>query len=153
MSPERSWRALDAAALAQAFAINTIGPALIAKHALGRMAPTGKSVLALLSARVGSIADNRRGGWHGYRASKAALNMLVRNFAHELALRRQPTLCVALHPGTVDSALSRPFQAGVPPAQLFTPEQAATHLLAVIEGLGPEESGAFLAWDGARIPF
>ncbi|NDE02746.1 MAG: SDR family NAD(P)-dependent oxidoreductase, partial [Gammaproteobacteria bacterium] len=110
LRPEKSWRSLDAAALAEAFAVNATGPALIAKHALGHLRRDAKSVFACLSARVGSIEDNRLGGWHAYRASKAALNMLVRTCAVELRQRNPGALCVALHPGTVDTALSKPFQ-------------------------------------------
>lgn len=153
LRPEKSWRALDPAAFAQAFAVNTTGPALIAKHALGALARDGKSVFATLSARVGSIEDNRLGGWHAYRASKAALHMLVRTFAIELRQRNPGAACVALHPGTVDTALSKPFQGGVEPAKLFTPDQSAAALLGVLDGLTPADSGRAWAWDGAPIPF
>jgi NAD(P)-dependent dehydrogenase (short-subunit alcohol dehydrogenase family) len=153
LQPEKSWRSLSTAGLQQAFAINATGPALIAKHLLGHMATGDKAVFAALSARVGSIADNRLGGWHAYRASKAALNMLVRNFAIELKRRNPSALCVALHPGTVDTPLSQPFQANVPPGKLFAARQSAAHLLRVIDGLAPEHSGCLVAWDGAVIPF
>ena len=153
LRPEKSWRSLDAAALARAFAINTTGPALIAKYALGALARDSKSVFATLSARVGSIEDNRLGGWHAYRASKAALHMLVRNFAIELRQRNPGALCVALHPGTVDTALSKPFQSAVDPAKLFTPEHSATALLGVLDRLTPADSGRAWAWDGTPIPF
>lgn len=151
--PEKSWRALEPQALARAFAINATGPALIAKHTLGLLRRDAKSVFACLSARVGSIEDNRLGGWHAYRASKAALNMLVRNFAIELRQRNPQAICVALHPGTVDSALSRPFQSAVPAAKLFTPERSARALLQVVDGLKPADSGRVWAWDGQAIPF
>ena len=153
LAPEKSLRALDGAAMAQLFAINTIGPALIAKHVLPRLPRHRRTVFAVLSARVGSITDNRLGGWHAYRASKAALNMLIRNFAIELARSHPQAIVVGLHPGTVDSGLSAPFQRGVPPEQLFTPEQSAAHLLAVIAGLTPTDSGHLFAWDGERLPF
>ncbi len=153
LRPEKSWRSLDAAALARAFAINTTGPALIAKHALGALARDGKSAFATLSARVGSIEDNRLGGWHAYRASKAALHMLVRNFALELRQRNPGALCVALHPGTVDTALSKPFQSAVEPSKLFTAEQSAAALLGVLDRLTPADSGRAWAWDGTPIPF
>ena len=110
-------------------------------------------VFAVISARVGSIGDNRLGGWHSYRASKAALNMLVRNWAIELARVRPGAIAVALHPGTVDTGLSQPFQRGVPQDKLFTPEKSATHLLEVIDGLGSTDSGGFFAWDGQPIEF
>ncbi|WP_304177840.1 SDR family NAD(P)-dependent oxidoreductase [Phenylobacterium aquaticum] len=153
LAPEKSYRALDADTLARVFRINTIGPALIAKHLLPRMAREGASVFAALSARVGSISDNRLGGWHAYRASKAALNMVIRTLAIEQARSRPQSICVALHPGTVDTALSDPFQKGVPAERLFTPDQSAERLLAVIAGLGPADTGGFFAWDGAAIPF
>lgn len=152
LAPEKSWRMLEAAALARAFAINAIGPALVAKHALPRLPRRGRAVFAALSARIGSIADNRLGGWHAYRASKAALNQLVRTFSVELAGTRPDAICVALHPGTVATALSAPFRGRVAAERLFSPEVAAAHLLRVIDGLAPAASGALLAWDGAVIP-
>ncbi len=151
-TPEKSLRMLDAAWLAECYAVNAIGPALIAKHMLPLLPREGRSVFAALSARVGSISDNRLGGWHGYRAAKAALNMLIRNFALELATTRKEAVCVGLHPGTVDTALSAPFQRGVTPEKLFRPEQAAGQLLSVIKALTPQDSGGCFAWDGARIP-
>lgn len=152
LQPEKSWRALDAATLAELFAVNAIGPALVAKHFLPLLPRTGRAVFAALSARVGSIEDNRAGGWYGYRASKAALNMLLKTLALELQRRAPAALCVGLHPGTVDTALSKPYQSGVPAQKLFTPTQSAIHLLRVIEGLHEGDSGAVFAWDGARIP-
>ena len=149
--PEKSWRQLDAAQLAHSFAVNAIGPALVARHFLPLLAPKERAVIAFLSARVGSISDNRLGGWYGYRASKAALNQLVRTLAIELARSRPATICVALHPGTVDTPLSAPFQRGVPDGQLFTPAISAAHLLRVIDGLSPQDSGALLDWAGQTI--
>ena len=153
MRPEKTWRSLDAAALAEAFAINATGPALIAKHTLGLLRRDAKSVFACLSARVGSIEDNRLGGWHAYRASKAALNMLIRSCAVELQQRTPGALCVALHPGTVDTRLSQPFQGGVPSSKLFTPAMSARSLLGVLDRLTPADSGRLFAWDGQAIPF
>jgi NAD(P)-dependent dehydrogenase (short-subunit alcohol dehydrogenase family) len=153
IKPEKSWRALSAAALSESFAINAIAPSLIAKHCLAHLPRDRKSVFAALSARVGSITDNRLGGWHSYRASKAALNMLLRCCAIELAARNANAVCVALHPGTVDTAMSAPFQAGVAAEKLFTPARSAAALLAVIDQLTPADSGGFFAWDGAAIPF
>lgn len=153
LQPEKTWRSLDATALARAFAVNTTGPALVAKHTLGLLRRDGKSVFACLSARVGSIEDNRLGGWHAYRASKAALNMLVRNFAIELRQRNPQAICVALHPGTVDTRLSKPFQAAVTPAKLFTPRYSASALLGVLDRLTPADSGRLWAWDGQAVPF
>jgi NAD(P)-dependent dehydrogenase (short-subunit alcohol dehydrogenase family) len=152
IKPEKTWRAIDPEALAKAFAVNAIGPALVAKHALDHLPREGKAVFAALSARVGSIADNRLGGWHAYRASKAALNMLVKNLAIELARRNRDAVCVTLHPGTVDTALSAPFQSGRRDG-LFSPEESAAHLLGVIDRLGGEDSGGLFAWDGQAIPF
>lgn len=152
-SPEKSYRALDAATMADVFAVNTIGPALIAKHFLPLLNRQERCVFAALSARVGSIEDNRLGGWHSYRASKAALNMLMRNFAIEQAVRNPQSVVASLHPGTVDSALSQPFQRGLASGQLFSPAKSAAHLLDVIAALGPEQSGQAFAWDGQRIPF
>ncbi len=148
LAPEKTYRNLDPASLATSFRINTIGPALVAKHFLPRLAGQGTAVFAALSARVGSISDNRLGGWHGYRASKAALNMIVRNLAIEVARTRPDQLCVALHPGTVATRLSAPFAR----SDLLTPDQSAQHLLDVLDRLGPEHSGLCFAFDGTQIP-
>lgn len=153
LRPEKSWRALDMTDLAMAFAINATGPALIAKHTLPLLRKDARSVFAALSARVGSIEDNRLGGWHGYRASKAALNQLVRNFSIELGRNNPEAIAVTLHPGTVDTSLSRPFQRGLPTGQLVSSSASAANLLQVIEQLTPKDSGLLLAWDGSRIPF
>jgi NAD(P)-dependent dehydrogenase (short-subunit alcohol dehydrogenase family) len=150
--PEKALRDLDPEWLARIFAINTIGPALVAKHLLPLLAREGTPVFAALSARVGSIGDNRLGGWHGYRASKAALNMLIRNFAIDVARTNKRAIIVGLHPGTVDTQLSAPFQSNVAPGQLFAPDRAAVQLLDVIEGLKPSDSGKCFAWDGSEIP-
>ncbi|WP_298809080.1 SDR family NAD(P)-dependent oxidoreductase [uncultured Sphingomonas sp.] len=147
--PEKAIRELDPAWLAHQFAVNAIGPALVAKHFLPIMPRSGRSVLAFLSARVGSITDNRLGGWYGYRASKAALNQLVRTLAIEDKRRNDRGLVVALHPGTVDTALSQPFrQSG---RDLFKPDRAAVQLLDVIDGLKVTDSGRHFAWDGSEI--
>ncbi|HQS95582.1 SDR family NAD(P)-dependent oxidoreductase [Novosphingobium sp. 17-62-19] len=151
--PEKSWRALDAGGMAEMFAVNAIGPALIAKHTLPLLRKEGRPVFAAISARVGSISDNRMGGWHSYRASKAALNMMVRNFAIELGRTNPAAVAVTLHPGTVDTPLSAPFQRGVPSGKLFSPERSARHLLEVINGLTPAQSGKLLAWDGSEVSF
>jgi NAD(P)-dependent dehydrogenase (short-subunit alcohol dehydrogenase family) len=151
--PEKSWRTIHPDAMARVFAINTIGPALIGKHFLPLLARDRKSVFAALSARVGSITDNRLGGWHSYRASKAALNMILRNFALELSTRNPGAIVAGLHPGTVDTALSRPFQRNVAPGKLFSPAQSAGHMLAVLDRLTPDDSGKLFAWDGGVIPF
>lgn len=151
--PEKALRELDGAWLARAYAVNAIGPALVAKHFLPLMPRGDSAVFAALSARVGSISDNRLGGWYGYRASKAALNMLVRNLAIEERRRNDRAVVVALHPGTVDTALSRPFQGNVPAGKLFDADRAALQLLDVIEGLKPADSGKLFDYEGAEIPF
>ncbi len=151
--PEKSLKQITAQGLAEQFAVNTIGPALVAQAILPSLARDRRAVFAVLSARVGSIGDNRLGGWHGYRAAKAALNMLIRNFAIELRRSHPQAIIVGLHPGTVDTSLSAPFQRGVAPDRLFTPAIAAGHLLDVIDGLSPADSGGVFAWDGTAIPF
>lgn len=148
--PEKSIVAVDADAMARQFAVNAIGPALILKHFHGHLARDGRAVFATLSARVGSIGDNRLGGWISYRASKAALNQIVRTAAIEIARRRPQAIVVALHPGTVETALTRDFAGSHP---TVPPSVAARNLLGVIEGLGPGDSGGFFAWDGERIPW
>lgn len=153
VEPEKTWRALDANALVHSYRVNTIGPALVAKHFLPLLPRQGKAVFAALSARVGSIEDNGLGGWYAYRASKAALNMMIRNLSIELARTRPDSLCVALHPGTVATGLSAPFRSGVPDGKLFTAADAAAYLLTVLNGLEPTDSGRLFAWDGSRIPF
>lgn len=150
--PEKALRDLDPEWLAQVYAVNAIGPVLVAKHFLPIMPRSGRAVFAALSARVGSIGDNRMGGWHGYRASKAALNMLIRNLAIEERRRNDRAIVVALHPGTVDTALSRPFKANVEPARLFNPERAALQLLDVIEELKIVDSGKQFDFEGKEVP-
>ena len=150
-APEKSLRQLDPTALARAFALNAIGPALIMKHVLPRLPRAGKAVFATLSARVGSIGDNRLGGWYAYRASKAALNQLVRTAAIEMARRAPDAVCIALHPGTVATSLSAPFAAtGL---EIHTPEQAASDLLGVVDRLTAEANGGFFDWRGQPVPW
>lgn len=151
--PEKSLRDLDADWLAKVHAVNAIGPLLVAKHFLPIMPRSGRAVFAALSARVGSISDNRLGGWHGYRASKAALNMMIRNLAIEERRRNDRAIVVALHPGTVDTGLSAPFQSNVPTAKLFDPERAALQLLDVIEDLKAPDSGKLFDYEGKEITF
>ena len=152
-APERSMRQVDREAFAEAIYLNTIGPALIAKHVLPLFRRDRRHVFAVISAKVGSIEDNRIGGWHSYRASKAALNMLMKNFAIELGRTHPEAVVAALHPGTVDSALSAPFQANLPAGQLTAPDKAASNLLNVIDGLTPKDSGGLFAWDGKQLPY
>jgi NAD(P)-dependent dehydrogenase (short-subunit alcohol dehydrogenase family) len=153
LQPEKSYRTQTPEAYARAFAVNTIGPALIAKHFLPLFPREGRAVFACLSARVGSITDNRLGGWHAYRASKAALNMVIRNLSIELGRSHKDAIAVALHPGTVETPLSRPFQRNVAKGKLFTPEYSATRLLSVIDALTPEDNGRLIAWDGTEIRY
>ena len=147
--PEKAIADLDPDWLARQFAVNAIGPALVAKHFLPVMPRTGRSVFAVLSARIGSITDNRLGGWYGYRASKAALNQLVRTLAVEERRRNDRAIVVGLHPGTVDTPLSQPFQQFS--RDRFTPDRAAVQLLDVLDGLKPPQSGRLFAWDGEEI--
>lgn len=150
--PERSMRELDPERMARSFLINTIAPTLVAKHVLPRLPRDRRAVFAVLGARVGSIGDNRTGGWYGYRASKAALVMLVRTLSIELKRTHPHAICVALHPGTVDTAMSKPFRGNVAADKLFTPDYSAERLIAVADGLTPADSGGHFAWDGVRIP-
>jgi NAD(P)-dependent dehydrogenase (short-subunit alcohol dehydrogenase family) len=151
VKPEKTWRALDAQAMQANFEINTIGPALVAKHVLPLLPRDRRAVFAALSARVGSIGDNRLGGWYSYRASKAALNQIIRCLSLELATKRPHAICIGLHPGTVDTALSKPFQANVADAKLFTAAQSAAHLLAVLSDLTPAQSGRVFDWAGDEV--
>lgn len=149
--PERAWSQLDADYLAHSFAVNAIGPALVMRHFLPLMPRSGRALAAFVSARVGSIGDNRLGGWYGYRAAKAALNQLVHTAAIEWARRNPQAICVAIHPGTVDTALSQPFaKAGL---QVRPPQQAAAEILSVLDALGPGDSGGFFDQRGAVVPW
>lgn len=149
--PEKAYRELDPAWLARTLAVNAIGPALVAKHLLPLMPRQGRTLFAILSARVGSISDNRLGGWYGYRMAKAAANQLVRTLAIEEKRRNDRSIVVGLHPGTVDTALSKPFQASVRPGTLFTPARAASQLLDVIDGLKAPDSGKLFDFEGKEI--
>jgi NAD(P)-dependent dehydrogenase (short-subunit alcohol dehydrogenase family) len=150
--PERALKQLGPENLARSFLINTIAPTIVAKYLIPQMPRDRRAVFAVLGARVGSIGDNRTGGWHSYRASKAALVMLLKTIAIETARTHPEAIIVTLHPGTVDTAMSKPFQANVAPEKLFTPQQSATHLLDIIAKLTPADSGGHFAWDGTRIP-
>lgn len=151
IQPERRIEHVDAGALAESFAVNATGPILVAKHFRSLLTGPERAVFASVSARVGSISDNRLGGWYGYRASKAAQNMMTKTLSIELARRAPNVICVALHPGTVDTDLSKPFQRNVPPHQLFDVERAAKQLLAVIDPLTSADSGSFLDWASKPI--
>lgn len=149
--PEKSLRQLQADAAARVLYLNAIGPMLAIKALLPIVPRRSHAVIAALSARVGSISDNRLGGWYAYRASKAALNMMLKSAAIEAA-RADPSLsCIGLHPGTVDTALSDPFQANVAPGKLFSPAQSAGYLCDVVSHVGPERSGQVIAWDGSTV--
>jgi len=149
--PEKTWRELDRAHLMHQFAVNAVGPALLMQQFLPLMPRQGRAVWATLSAKVGSIGDNRLGGWYGYRAAKAALNQFVRTAAIELRRQSPQAACVALHPGTVETALSAPYaRSGL---QVKTPAQAAAGLLAVIDGLTDADSGGLFDHTGARLPW
>lgn len=152
IGPERSYKKINPESMAQLFELNTIGPALVAKHVLPLLPKNRRTVFAALSARVGSIEDNSLGGWHSYRASKTALNMLLKNFAIELSRTHEHAIVAGLHPGTVDSELSKPFQASVPEGKLFTPEYSAAKMLAVLDRLTPADSGGVFDWAGKHIP-
>lgn len=153
ISPEKNLRALSRTGFAKSFEINATGPALTAKHFIPLLRRDRKAVFAALSARVGSISDNRLGGWYAYRASKAALNMTLKTLAIEIARRFKNQIIVGLHPGTVDTPLSKPFQSNVPDEKLFTADKAAEHLLNVIDGLTPKDSGYLFDWAGDQIEF
>ena len=148
--PEKSLRELDPDWMIQNYRINAVGPALVAKHFLPIMARQGPICFAALSARVGSISDNRLGGWHSYRASKTALNMFLRNVAIEWQRKNAQSVVVGLHPGTVETQLSAPFK-GNPAHERFAPARAAADMLSVLAGLKPEQSGQIFAYDGSLI--
>lgn len=152
ISPEKSMRSLSYEAFIKNFEINTIGPAMTAKHFLPLLRRDQKAVFAALSARVGSISDNRLGGWYAYRAAKVALNMVIQTLSIEYARRFKKTVIIGLHPGTVDTGLSEPFQKNVPDGKLFTPEFSAQQLLKVINEVEFEDSGHLFAWDGTKVP-
>jgi NAD(P)-dependent dehydrogenase (short-subunit alcohol dehydrogenase family) len=149
MAPERDLKHLDTAAFARAFAVNATGPALVAQAFLPLLPKGRKTVFAALSARVGSISDNRLGGWHAYRASKAALNQILRTIAIEQTRKNPDSIVLGLHPGTVDTGLSKPFQRNV--KTLFTPTDSAGHLLRVIDAASQAQSGRLFDWQGAEI--
>lgn len=149
--PEKSWKQLTADGLGQSFAANTIAPALVLKHVLPRLDRSSPARLGVLSARVGSISDNELGGWYGYRASKAALNQIIKTAAIELARKWPEAALVGIHPGTVDTGLSAPFQAGVK-HPIFTPDEAASRLLAVLKNRTAQHSGRCFDFAGAEIP-
>lgn len=151
LAPEKTWRQVDAEAMARVLAVNTIAPTLIAKHVLPALAKDRRACLAALSARVGSIGDNRLGGWVSYRASKAALNMMIRTFSIELARVNPGAAFIGLHPGTVETGLSEPFRGGVPRSGLFTPERSVAGMLTVIDRAEPAMSGRIFDYAGKEV--
>jgi len=150
-APERRLQDLDPSALAKVLALNLIGPSLILKHLLPRLDRSGPVRIGVISARVGSISDNHLGGWYSYRASKAALNMMVKSAAVELFRRNKEAVLVGLHPGTVDSALSQPFQKSVPKGKLFTSDHSAACLMDVLLSRNVRHTGRCYDWAGKEI--
>ena len=150
--PEKAFRQLDPVAFERVMRVNALAPAMVARACAPLLAKDRPAAIALLSARVGSISDNRLGGWHSYRASKAALNMLIRGLSIEVARRAEQAIVVGLHPGTVDTALSAPFQRGVPEGKLFTPERSVAGMLKTLAELHPEDTGGVFDYAGERVP-
>lgn len=153
MRPERRLADVDPQAMQRSFATNAMGALLLAQAVEPLLRKSPRPVFASLSARVGSIGDNRLGGWYSYRASKAALNMLIKTLSIEWSRGPQPITCVALHPGTVRTALSAPFVTGSKEGGVFSPTESATCLLDVLQTLGPADTGNFYAWDGQPVPW
>ncbi|KHN44672.1 uncharacterized protein LOC114425707 isoform X2 [Glycine soja] len=160
MHPETTLNKVEKSSLMLAYEVNAVGPILVIKHMwpllkVGGGHGTGRSaaVVASLSARVASIGDNRLGGWHSYRSSKASLNQLSKTASLEFARRKDPVVCILLHPGTVDTDLSKPFQRNVPPDKLFTKEFSVQKLLSIINNVKIHDNGKFFAWDGQEIPW
>lgn len=153
LTPEKAIEQVSSASLEQVFALNAFAPLLLAKALLPKLCRNQPAVYASLSARVGSIGDNRAGGWYAYRASKAAQNQLLKTFSIEWRRRNPQGICLILHPGTVDTPLSAPFQSKVPAEKLFDTQRAASQLLHVIAASSPADSGRFIAWDGNDVPW
>ncbi|WP_309732469.1 SDR family NAD(P)-dependent oxidoreductase [Chamaesiphon sp. OTE_75_metabat_556] len=153
LQPEKSLRQIDSDRLLRYFQVNSIGALLLFKQVQPLIKHPDRSILATISAKVGSIGDNHSGGWYGYRASKAALNMFIRTTAIEYQRTCPQAILVALHPGTTDTQLSQPFQRNVPPEKLFSVDRTVSQLLTVIDGLTPSDSGEFFSWDGSRLPW
>jgi NAD(P)-dependent dehydrogenase (short-subunit alcohol dehydrogenase family) len=153
MQPEKSLRHLKTEQLIRYFQVNSIGAVLLAKHVQSLLKHDQRSILATISAKVGSIGDNQLGGWYGYRASKSALNMFMRTVAVEYRRTCPRAIVVVLHPGTTDTRLSQPFQRSVPPEKLFTVDRTVRQLLAVLDKLQESDSGEFFSWDGDRLPW
>lgn len=159
LQPETTLSKVQKSSLLLTYEVNAVGPILVIKHMWpllkvgGSGTERGFSVVANLSARVGSIGDNGLGGWHSYRSSKTALNQLTKTISVEFARKKDPMICLLLHPGTVDTDLSRPFQKNVPEGKLFTKEFSVQKLLSIIQNAKASDNGKFLAWDGQQIPW
>ena len=153
LAPEKSLRQINAEQLTRYFQVNSIGSILLAKHLLPLFRHGDRNIFASISAKVGSIGDNRLGGWYGYRASKAALNMFMKTASIEYARRAKKTIVVTLHPGTTDTKLSQPFQRNVPAEKLFSVERTVNQLFDVLDNLKQTDSGQFFSWDGSRLPW
>ena len=149
--PEKSIKDIDSEKLKKVILVNTIGPTLIGKYFIPYLKKDNKSVFAFLSARVGSISDNNLGGWYSYRASKTALNQIIKNFSIEVRRTNKEAIFIGLQPGTVKSFLSKPFEKNIKPDNLFTPEYSAEKMLQVIKGLNSDDSGKIFAWNGEEI--
>ena len=149
--PEKSIKDINHDSMTKVMSINTIGPTLVGRYFIPLLTKDTKSVLAFLSARVGSISDNKLGGWYSYRASKTALNQIIKNFSIELKRTNPNAIVLGLQPGTVDSNLSEPFKKNVAKGKLFTPEQSRELLSNVIENATTNDSGNLLAYDGETI--
>lgn len=160
LQPETTLLKVEKSSLLLTYEINAVGPILVIKHMWPLLKAGGGTgtdrdvaVVANISARVGSIGDNRLGGWHSYRSSKAALNQLTKTVSVEFARRKDPVICILLHPGTVDTDLSKPFQRNVPEGKLFTKEYSVQKLLGIIDHAKIQDNGKFFAWDGQEIPW
>jgi NAD(P)-dependent dehydrogenase (short-subunit alcohol dehydrogenase family) len=153
LQPEKSLRHINGAQLLRYFQVNSVGAMLLFKQVQPLLKHADRSILATISAKVGSIGDNQLGGWYGYRASKAALNMFIKTTAIEYKRICPHTILVALHPGTTDTNLSLPFQRNVLPEKLFTVDRTVSQLLTIIDRLDPSDSGEFFSWDGSRLPW
>ncbi len=151
--PEKSLKQISEQQLLTYFQINSIGAVLIAKHILPFLRHSEHSIFAAISAKVGSIEDNFLGGWYGYRASKAALNMLMKTTSIEYSRRSPKTVVVALHPGTTDTELSKPFQKNVPQGKLFSTTKTVNQLVQIMKDLKIGDNGKFFSWDGTTLPW
>jgi len=151
--PEKSLKDINADYFFEVFKINTLGPILTAKHFTSIFEKQNKTIMCILSARVGSIEDNNLGGWYSYRSSKSAVNMMAKSLSIEMKRKNGDSITALIHPGTVDTALSKPFQSSVAKNKLFTTDKAAESILSVIGGWNNESNGGFFAWNGQKIPF